>query len=56
MGSVKWMVGARYEVIGALIIGAVMVAVTFFYLVWDQAGLVAAVLLVAVALYAVYRS
>jgi len=46
-----WKDAARYAVIGATIIGAVMFAVGYFYNVWDRAGLGAAVLLVVVALY-----
>jgi sulfite exporter TauE/SafE len=52
---VDWKVAARYAVIGALIIGAVMLAVMVFYRVWYEAGVVAAVLLVVAGLYAVNR-
>ncbi len=50
-----WKAAVRYAVIGALITGAVMLGVGVFYRVWDAAGVVAAVLLVAVCLYAVNR-
>ena len=50
-----WKVAARYAVIGAIITGAVFLAVFVFYRVWDEVGILAAVVLVAVALYVVNR-
>ncbi|MGH3082816.1 MAG: hypothetical protein ACRDNP_01935 [Gaiellaceae bacterium] len=46
-----WRDAARYAVIGALIIGAVLVAVFIFDAVWAKAGFIAAAVLVAVALF-----
>ena len=46
-----WKEAARYAVIGALIIGAVLLAVFIFDAVWAKAGFIAAAVLVAVALF-----
>jgi Sec-independent protein secretion pathway component TatC len=46
-----WREAARYAVIGALIIGAVLLAVFIFDAVWAKAGFIAAAVLVAVALF-----
>ena len=46
-----WKEAARYAVIGALIIGAVLLAVFIFDAVWAKAGFIAAAILVAVALF-----
>ena len=46
-----WKEAARYAVIGALIIGAVLVAVFIFDAVWAKAGFIAAAVLVAVAMF-----
>jgi hypothetical protein len=50
---VDWGVAARYAVGGALIIGAVLVAVFIFDAVWARIGFFAAAALVAVALLVV---
>ena len=46
-----WKEAARYAVIGALIIGAVLLAVFIFDAVWARAGFIAAAVLVAIALF-----
>ena len=46
-----WKEAARYAVIGALIIGAVLLAVFIFDAVWAKAGFIAAAVLVAVAMF-----
>ena len=46
-----WKEAARYAVIGAVIIGAVLVAVFIFDAVWARGGFIAAAVLVAVALF-----
>jgi hypothetical protein len=46
-----WRDAARYAVIGALIIGAVLLAVFIFDAVWARAGFIAAAVLVAIALF-----
>ncbi len=46
-----WREAARYAVIGALIIGAVLLAVFIFDAVWARAGFIAAAVLVAIALF-----
>ena len=46
-----WKEAARYAVIGALIIGAVLLAIFIFDAVWAKAGFIAAAVLVAVALF-----
>jgi Sec-independent protein secretion pathway component TatC len=46
-----WKDAARYAVIGALIIGAVLFAVLIFDAVWARAGFIAAAVLVAVAMF-----
>jgi membrane protein implicated in regulation of membrane protease activity len=48
---VDWKVAFRYALIGAIIIGAVLVAVFIFDAVWARFGFIAAAILVAVALY-----
>jgi membrane protein implicated in regulation of membrane protease activity len=53
--TVDWGVAARYAVTGALIIGAVILAVFIFDAVWARVGFFAAAALVAVALYFVNR-
>ena len=46
-----WKEATRYAVIGALIIGAVLLAVFIFDAVWARAGFIAAAVLVAIALF-----
>jgi hypothetical protein len=46
-----WKDAARYAVIGAGIIGAVLLAVFIFDAVWAKAGFIAAAVLVAIALF-----
>ena len=46
-----WRDAARYAVIGALIIGAVLLAVFIFDAVWAKAGFIAAAVLVAIAMF-----
>jgi uncharacterized membrane protein len=46
-----WKDAARYAVIGAVIIGAALLAVFIFDAVWAKAGFIAAAVLVAVALF-----
>jgi hypothetical protein len=46
-----WRDAARYAVIGAIIIGAVLLAVFIFDAVWARAGFIAAAVLVAIALF-----
>lgn len=50
-----WKDAARYAVIGALIIGAVLLAVFIFDAVWARAGFIAAAVLVAIALLVLKR-
>lgn len=50
-----WKDAARYAVIGALIIGAVLLAVFIFDAVWARAGFIAAAVLVAIALFVLKR-
>jgi membrane protein implicated in regulation of membrane protease activity len=53
---VDWGVAAaRYAVVGALIIGAVLLSVFIFDAVWARVGFGAAAALVVVALYVVNR-
>ena len=46
-----WKEAARYAVMGALIIGAALLAVFIFDAVWARAGFIAAAVLVAVAVF-----
>jgi sugar phosphate permease len=50
-----WREAARYAVIGALIIGAALLAVFIFDAVWARAGFIAAAVLVAIALFLLKR-
>ena len=50
-----WRDAARYAFIGALIIGAVLLAVFIFDAVWARAGFIAAAVLVAIALFALKK-
>lgn len=50
-----WGVAARYAVVGALIIGGVLLSVFIFDSIWAHVGFWAAALAVAVALYLVNR-
>jgi sugar phosphate permease len=52
---VDWKVAFRYAVIGAIIIGAVLVAVFIFDAVWARFGFIAAAIVVAVALFILKR-
>ena len=49
-GREDWKAAVRYAIIGALIIGA-MLLVFIFDAVWAEAGFIAAAVLVAVALF-----
>ena len=50
-----WKEAARYAVIGAVIIGAGLLAVFIFDAVWARAGFIAAAVLVAIALFVLKR-
>jgi len=52
---VDWKVGVRYAVVGALIIGAVILAVLVFDAVWAKAGFLVAAGVVAIALFIVKK-
>jgi membrane protein implicated in regulation of membrane protease activity len=50
-----WGIAARYAVIGAAIIGAVLLAVFVFDAIWAQIGFFAAAGVLAIALYGVKK-
>jgi hypothetical protein len=52
---VDWRVAFRYALIGAGIIGAVLLTVFVFDAVWARFGFIAAAILVAVAIYILKR-